>query len=207
MLTLPIFPLDLVVFPGEPIPLHIFESRYKQLIADCAPTEGERQYAPFGIVYQGENTENNLGCSVIVDEILHKYPGGELDIMTYGQKRFRCLEVQHENRPYLKTEISWVEDLDPEADSELRQSVLTLYDSFLKVVDVDDLTLERDTEQLSFEIAYRVNMEKELRLELLKSLSENERLEIVKVYLEETVPQIAQAKEFKRRVRSNGYFA
>ena len=206
MFKLPIFPLDLLVFPGEPVPLHIFEPRYKQLLTDCAPAAGERQYSPFGIVFQGEEGLKDMGCSVVVDEILHKYPGGELDIMTYGQKRFRCLEIQQEELAYLHAEVVWIEDSEPESAPGLRKEVLELYDDFLRVVEVEDLTLERDTEQLLFEIAYRVNMEKEFRIDLMQSLKENERLELVLAYLSETVPQIVKVKEFKRRVRSNGYF-
>lgn len=209
MLTLPIFPLDLVVFPGEPVPLHIFEPRYRQLLADSAPRAGERQYNPFGILYSPEEAEpSKVGCTVIVDEILHKYPSGELDIMTYGQQRFRCLKMLSDSEhPYAEAEISWIEDLQPEGEAALRLEVLELYRAFLKIVEVEDLTLDERAEQLSFEIAYRVNMEKEPRLNLLMSRSEDERLDQVREYLEETVPQIQEAKEFRRRVRSNGYFA
>jgi len=204
--TLPIFALDLVVVPGEPVPLHIFEARYKQLIADCAPQPGERQYRPFGISYTKKNQLHEVGCTVLVDEVLHKYPGGELDIMTYGHQRYRLLEAL-DDKPYLVGQVEWLPEPELEPDPILRPAVLTLYEQFLKAVDVKDQTLDPQSKQLSFEIAYRVNLEKIPKLELLEAEHENERLELLLIYLRKTVPQIQQAKLFQQRIRSNGYFA
>lgn len=206
MLIIPIFPLDLVVLPGEPVPLHIFEPRYKQMLADCAPAAGERSYQPFGILYAQKNKLNEIGCAVIVDEILHKYPQGELDIMTYGYQSFKLLEAYHE-KAYLTGLIEWIAEPEEVIDTPEREAVLTLYEQFLNLVEVYDSTLDPQTTQLSYEIAYRVNLEKQPKLRLLETFSENERLKLLRDYLEEAVPQIEQAKEFKRIVRSNGYFA
>lgn len=205
-ILIPIFPLDLIVLPGEPVPLHIFEPRYKQLLADCAPTEGQKQYQPFGIVYAQKTKLNEIGCTVVVDEILHKYPQGELDIMSFGSKRFRLLE-SHRDKVYLTGLIEWIEDQAEPLETQQRQRVLQLYEQFLTLVDVEDHTIDRKKEKLSFEIAYRIHPEKPYKLKLLQSLSESERLQILQDYLEESIPQIEQAKEFKRVVRSNGYFA
>ncbi len=204
--TIPIFPLNVVVLPGEPVPLHIFEERYKQLIADCAPLEGERQYQPFGISFSKKNLLNNIGCTVLVDEILHKYPEGELDIMTYGQKRYRLLETVQE-QPYLTGLVEWLVEPEEEPDQEGRAAVLALYEQFLEIVEVHDSTLDARASQLSYEIAYRINLEKAPKLELLETIGENARLKLLQNYLEQAVPEIEQAKEFRRIVRSNGYFA
>lgn len=206
MQMVPIFPLDLVVVPGEPVPLHIFEPRYQQLIADCAPHDGARQYRPFGISYARKNQLHNVGCTVLVDEILHKYPSGEMDIMTYGHRRYRLLET-HEDKPYLLGEVEWIEEEAVVPDPQLRASVLELYQKFLLAVEVEDHTLDRAASQVAFEIAYRVNLEKLPKLELLEAEHENERLELLHIYLCKTIPQIEKARNFQRRIRSNGYFA
>ncbi len=205
-IIIPIFPLDLIVLPGEPVPLHIFEPRYKQLLTDCAPTIGSKHYQPFGMVYSKSTKLNEIGCTVVVDEILHKYPQGELDIMSFGSKRFRLLE-SYRDKVYLTGLIEWVEDQEESVSVQQRQQVLDLYEKFLTLVDVEDHTIDRKKEKLSFEIAYRIHPEKPYKLELLEALSESERLRILQKYLEESIPQIEQAKEFKRVVRSNGYFA
>lgn len=206
MQTIPIFPLNIVILPGEPVPLHIFEARYKQLIADCAPLDGERQFQPFGISYSNKNKLNDIGCTAIVDEILHKYPEGGLDIMTYGHRRYRLLETFQE-QPYLTGLVEWVVEPDEDPELDCRAEVLALYEQFLGVVEVHDSTLDARASQLSYEIAYRINLEKAPKLELLETLSENARLRLLRTYLEDAVPQIEQAKEFRRIVRSNGYFA
>lgn len=207
MARLPIFPLGLVVVPGEPVPLHIFEERYKQLVADCAPLPGQKFYQPFGLTYAKDNKLNDMGCSLVVDEILHKYPDGQLDVMTYGQRRYRLLSTHEGLAPYLIGEVEWVEEVPEEPRADLRDGVLALYERFLALVEVNDLTLDFRSPQLSFEIAYRVNLEKLPKLELLETLGENARLEMLLTYLETAVPQIEEAREFRRRVRANGYFA
>lgn len=206
MPTIPIFPLNIVVLPGEPVPLHIFEPRYKQLISDCAPLPGERSYQPFGITFSQKNKINDVGCTVLVDEILHKYPEGELDIMTYGQQRFRLLET-YRDKVYLTGEVEWIDEDEEEVENEDRDVVLELYEQFLQVVEVHDLTLDARSTHLSYEIAYRVNLEKNPKLQLLETDGESARLKLLRGYLEAAVPQIEKAKEFRRIVRGNGYFA
>ena len=205
MPTIPIFPLNIVVLPGEPVPLHIFEPRYKQLIADCAPLPGEKQYQPFGITYSKKSKLNDIGCAVLVDEILHKYPEGELDIMTYGHHRFRLLETYRE-QVYLTGLVEWLVEPVEDVDEQTRKSVFELYQQFLEVVEVHDSTLDARSSHLSYEIAYRVNLEKAPKLQLLETEGENARLQLLLGYLEEAVPQIEKAKEFRRIVRGNGYF-
>ena len=208
MPILPLFPLSMVVVPGEPVPLHIFEERYKQLIADCAPTEGDENYKPFGLPYSQKDKLNTIACTVLVDEILHSYPSGELDIMTFGHQRFRILEViENSQTPYIEAQVEWLLETPLEISTSLKNEVLELYQAFLRAVEVEDTTLDENAEQLSFEIAYRVNLEKQPKLELLEAENEVQRLTMMRDYLNEAVPTIVQAKDFRQRVRSNGYFA
>lgn len=197
-----------MVLPGEPVPLHIFEPRYRQLVADSKPSADSEMYRPFGLPYSRQDKLNDIGCSVVIDEILHEYPSGELDIMGYGHQRFRLLElVDDSTAPYLEGRVEWLLEPESAVDPELREEVLALYGQFLRAVDVEDSSLDRDAAQLSFEIAYRVNLEKRPKLELLESESEARRLLMMRDYLKDAVPNIVEAKEFRRRVRSNGYFA
>lgn len=209
---LPIFPLNLAVLPGEPVPLHIFEPRYQKLLADVAPTVPEAEYAPFGIQYSRKQQLNEIGCAVVVQEILHRYPDGRLDILAYGTRRYRLLETQSAGpEDYLRGNITWLEDENPEevVSETLRTEVLKQYKRFLSMVDKDDSTLELPVKetQLSFTVAYRIHLELAPRLELLDTHSEVERLELLLTYLEHAIPKLQKTREFRRRVRSNGYFA
>src|SRR3989337_3290259 len=85
---IPIFPLSIVVYPGEELNLHIFEPRYKQLIEECAAAG-----KPFGIPIILNNQLSELGTLVDIKEVSMKYENGEMDIKTKGHKVFRILEV------------------------------------------------------------------------------------------------------------------
>ena len=209
---LPIFPLNLAVLPGEPVPLHIFEPRYQKLLADVAPVPPAEDYAPFGIQYSRKQQLNEIGCAVVVHDLLHRYPDGRLDILAYGTRRYRLLNTQSSGpEDYLKGTITWLEDEEPEENvsDALNAEVLKQYKRFLSMLDKDDSTLELPvkTTQLSFTVAYRINLELAPRLELLDTRSEVERLELLLTYLEHAIPKLQKTREFRRRVRSNGYFA
>lgn len=209
---LPIFPLNLAVLPGEPVPLHIFEPRYQKLLADVAPVPPAENYAPFGIQYSRKQQLNEIGCAVVVHDLLHRYPDGRLDILAYGTRRYRLLDTESSGpEDYLKGTITWLEDEEPEENvsDALNAEVLKHYKRFLSMLDKDDSTLELPvkTTQLSFTVAYRINLELAPRLELLDTRSEVERLELLLTYLEHAIPKLQKTREFRRRVRSNGYFA
>lgn len=211
-MQLPIFPLNLVVLPGEPVPLHIFEQRYQKLITDTSPRYSGDDYKPFGIQYSRKNQMNEVGCTVVVKDILHRYPEGRLDLLAYGEQRYRLLSTDHPAEgDYLTGQIEWLHDDDPEEEvsEALSKDVLTYYRRFLSIVDKEDVSLELPVQDrcLSFTLAYRINLEVAPRLELLDTHSEVERLELLLTYFEHAIPKLQKTREFRRRVRSNGYFA
>ena len=101
---LPIFPLELVLLPGVPLPLHIFEPRYKEMIAECL-----RQKKPFGIVRASSDGVADIGCTAEIMSITKKYDDGRMDILARGVERFEVIEVNQE-RSFLQAEITVVED-------------------------------------------------------------------------------------------------
>lgn len=205
-IRIPLFPLALVPLPGEPVPLHIFEPRYKQLVADCAPAPGSQEYQPFGIQYTQQKQLHELGCTVVIHQILHKYPDGQLDIMTLGQQRYQLLEVLEE-RSYLTGRVRYFDD--PESERmpapQLLQQVLQTYETFLQRVG-SKAWLSATEPRPSFQLAALLNPETEIRLQLLEMRSENQRLELLHNYLETLLDRLEKAQEFQRRVRSNGHF-
>jgi Lon protease-like protein len=119
---IPLFPLELVLFPGAPLPLHIFEPRYKEMIAECL--EHDR---PFGMVRAKDNSLSAIGCSASILNVLKKYEDGRLDIAAEGLQRFEIKEVNQE-RSFLQAEVTYFED-EPSmpGESEL-DSVVQLHD-------------------------------------------------------------------------------
>ncbi len=117
-LLLPLFPLDLVLLPGVPLPLHIFEPRYKEMIKECL--DEKRQ---FGIVRAKEEAFVNTGCTAEIINVLKTYPDGRMNILVEGQKRFEILQVNQE-RTFLQAEVFYLEDEeDPAAKPEVEMAL------------------------------------------------------------------------------------
>src|ERR1700686_31484 len=103
----PLFPLEVVAFPGSAIPLHIFEDRYKEMVgeAEAAGTE-------FGIVLAKDGGIVNAGCTVVVESVLKRYPDGRFDVLTRGQRRF-LIKSLDQDKDYLRGEVEYFNDEDP----------------------------------------------------------------------------------------------
>jgi Lon protease-like protein len=126
---LPIFPLELVLFPGAPLPLHIFELRYREMITECM-----EQKKPFGLVRARENAVAEVGCTAVVINISKQYEDGRMDIDTRGKQRFSIVELNHD-RPFLQAEVTWFDDDEPALPSQAEaETAIELHEQFLEVL-------------------------------------------------------------------------
>ena len=113
---LPLFPLQVVVFPRTELPLHIFEDRYKEMVGEAI-----RDSSEFGIVLAKEEGIVNAGCTVVVDKVLQTHPDGRMDILTRGIRRFEIVMLDQE-KAYLRGEVAYFDDDQPEpAPSDVRR--------------------------------------------------------------------------------------
>ena len=117
---LALFPLEVVLFPGMALPLHIFEPRYRQMIGECLT-----RHEPFGVVLETAAGRTEVGCSAAIERVVNRYPDGRLDILTEGKQRFRILTTD-EGYPYLRATVEWLEDAAEDLASE-RAEALDLY--------------------------------------------------------------------------------
>ena len=101
---LPLFPLEAVLLPGVPFPLHIFEPRYKEMIEECLAEQ-----TPFGVVRSQDEGVSEIGCTAEILAVTKKHPDGKLDIVTQGKRRFEVLEVNQE-RSFLRAEVLYIDD-------------------------------------------------------------------------------------------------
>ena len=197
---LPIFPLSLVLLPGMPLPLHIFEERYKEMMADVIPQESE-----FGIVLAKDEGIVNVGCTAAVQKVLERYPDGRLDLIAMGLRRFE-IESLDENKSYLRATVGFFDDEEERRPS--RQLLLKAQAAYQKL-----LTLEKpsvavepdfDGSRLSFQLAQYIQ-DVDKRQTLLTLRSEVERLE----YLIKAVPgyvfQREQIALAQRLAPTNGH--
>src|SRR3954468_11289354 len=117
----PLFPLGLVLIPGELVPLHIFEERYKLMIGECLEQESE-----FGIIWLSDDGLKDVGCSARITRVLERFEDGRLNILVEGTHPFR-LTRRIEDLPYPAGEVEPLTDDDDETDEEALEGARTRY--------------------------------------------------------------------------------
>lgn len=199
-MKLPLFPLQSVFYPGETVPLHIFEERYRQLINDC-----REEAITFGIpVYI--NDKMVFGTEVQLVEVVNTYEGGEMDVVCVARQVFRILtfENQMAGKLYAGGEVEFLE-FDHDADESLRKEVLRkieeLYD--LMAVQLPEVSLEKFN---SYAFAHKMGLSFEQEYELLQLTNETERLEYIKSHLNNTITILNQINKTKAVIEMNGHF-
>ena len=188
---LPIFPLELVLLPGVPLPLHIFEPRYKEMIAECL-----EQKKPFGVVRASSHGVAEIGCTAEIMSVTKKYDDGRLDILTRGVERFEVIQV-NEDRSFLQAEISVVQDED-EPDTPAAQMVtqaVRLHAEIAKLAGAEPTGADEHAGNLSFLLAGSLPLDLDFKQSLLSTLSEAKRLEAVVGYLEAVLPGLRRASK------------
>jgi Lon protease-like protein len=198
---LPLFPLRVVVFPRTPLPLHIFEERYKEMVGEAI-----REKSEFGIVLAKDDGIVNAGCTVVVKEVLKTYPDGRMDILTRGVRRFEILGL-NEDKAYLRGEVQFFDDDDSgPAPAELREKALAQYHRLQEAGELQTSEPEAADEQLSFQLAQAVDDLDFLNV-LLRNRSESQRLEQLTDYLTRQVPKLRAAARMRKLAPLNGHGA
>jgi len=161
---LPLFPLQVVLLPGAELPLHIFEDRYKEMIAEVI-----RDRLEFGVILANEKGIVNTGCSAMIDKVLREYPDGRLDILARGRRRFEIMRLNDE-RTFLRGSVEFFDDEEetPLAP-EIRQRAIDGYN------EISRETVDLDKPQLSFRLAQPVS-DLGFRQSILTSRSEADRM-------------------------------
>ncbi|MFN2453272.1 MAG: LON peptidase substrate-binding domain-containing protein [Pyrinomonadaceae bacterium] len=212
---LPLFPLSVVLFPGVPMPFHIFEPRYQQMLADARagdnligvsyfdPNASERDSPPTG----------HLGCVAEITET-QTLPDGRSNIMTLGLVRYRVEAYVERGDPYLVGEVSFFED-EPEDERLLARHAREVSDLFARIaLAVRTLNDERarlpelpdtDPERLSFLIAAAMEIDPEIKLELLETRSTSERLLRLGDLLQRAVKDYEERARIHPIAKSNGH--
>ena len=198
MTELGLFPLPLVLLPTEQVPLHIFEERYKDLIAECLDDEAE-----FGLVYADEAGIREIGTRAAVLEVLTRFEDGRMNILVEGRGRFRLLELTG-GRTFQTGETTPLEDLDDLADADTEERARALFDRLRELTSSEIQMPEPGTPRLSYVLAARVELAAEAKLELLAETSENVRLERVCELLEEAAVAVERQRTAAERAAANG---
>ena len=198
---LPLFPLELVLFPGMSLPLHIFEPRYKEMIRLCLE---HRQ--KLGVILALQEAIPRVGCSAAIVKVVRRYDDGRMDILTVGQKRFRVVKLL-EDLPYLQGNVDVLADeeestLEPDSSARLRK----LYEEIFSRVNgrAAEALEEEPGFPLSYEIAAELPLALDYKQKLLEMLSEGERRKSLADHLESWLPKLKRLDEVKRKAAGNG---
>jgi Lon protease-like protein len=196
---LPLFPLDVVLFPGTALPLHIFEPRYKEMIGESLSDK-----APFGVVRALEQGIAEIGCTAEIREVTKRYEDGRLDIMTHGQKRFEVLQLDRE-RSFLRAEVVMHPDEPGEAEREETERAIKAHQEILTLVGAGEAAFSADQSSLSFQLAGSLPLDLDFKQKLLSTLSERERMHELAVYLEGILPSLSRAARAREKAAGNGH--
>ena len=202
--TIPLFPLGLVLMPHIPLPLHIFEERYKLMIGECLAEDRE-----FGIVYFNATAIQTAGCTARILKVIKHYDDGRLDILTHGQRRFRIKEI-YDNKVYLEARVSFFDDEELADDSgcqDLADNGMALLKQFTSILESQegyDLTEEMDFKSISFLIAGCEGFDQEEKQRFLEMTSTRERLKKSVESLENIIERMKITAKIHKIIGGNG---
>jgi Lon protease-like protein len=207
-MLLPLFPLELVLLPEEPLPLHIFEDRYREMIGEClrAQTAGFGRQE-FGIVLAKGQEISNVGCTAQVVSVTRKYNDGRMDILTVGKRRFEIL-LTNEEKSYLRASVEFFDDegSDTPGETEAENAIRLFQEVMRKLRQASDMPVQllQPYRYLSFRLASALPLALEFKQQLLSLRNEPERLQQVVRSMRQLAQQIEVVQEARKKAGGNG---
>lgn len=198
---LPLFPLGLVLYPSEQVPLHIFEARYRKMMRYCLEND-----AVFGIIFFDEGKMAEVGCTARITRILERYEDGRMDMLVTGEQRFRVLNM-YDDEPYLTADAEALDESDEPVQKDVQQRLITQHMRLLELAGRTVRPNLYDYElNLSYIIAPNAGLTPQQKQEVLELQKENQRMEFLINHLESLIPQVERIEEIRRKIQSNGHF-
>jgi Lon protease-like protein len=201
-MKIPLFPLDAVLFPGAALPLHIFEDRYKQMIAGCL----ERK-EPFGVVRARSEGLAVIGCTAAIVTVLQRYSDGRVDILCKGGDRFE-IEMLDNTRMYLQAEVDTFRDDGQEATRSEREQCLALHFEVTELAagDANPAALQLDLDQpISLMLAWMLPVDLDFKQMLLGCRSDAERTAKLLSFYNAVLPKLRRGAQTSRAAGRNGH--
>lgn len=195
---LPLFPLGIVALPGEALPLHLFEERYKQLGAHCIAEDRE-----FGIVLTDDDGPRTVGCAVRITDVLQEFDDGRLDIMTRGTRPFRVIE-EHHRHAYASAAVEFLDDESEALDHDAAAAVRQAYASLATQATDHEVSPAELMAASAYDLAASVDFAPDVKQQLLESRSENARLRQLLSLLRAALKRLEFADLAQVRGASNG---
>ena len=196
---LALFPLDVVLFPGTPLPLHIFEPRYKEMIGECL-----EQKTVFGVIRAQETGLADIGCTAEILAVTKTHDDGRMDIVAQGRERFELLEVNQE-RSFLRGKILYVADETEKPTPAERDHAIELHRQILALANAQQDLPEGEEPPLSYQLAGSLPLDLDFKQKLLGLRSEAQRIQTVIEYFEGILPNLRRAVVIQKKAGGNGH--
>jgi Lon protease-like protein len=193
-----LFPLGMVLLPGEQVPLHIFEPRYLELIGECVEEQRE-----FGLVLADDEGMRQVGTTAAVLEVTQRFDDGRFDIVVEGRERFRVV-AETEGRAFATARVSPLEDGDEGPTEDEAERALEAYRKVALEAEAEVEEPGPEVESLSYWLAARVDFGPEVKQELLELRSERERVVRLAELLDRAREALRWARMARTRAQTNG---
>jgi Lon protease-like protein len=193
-----LFPLDVVLFPGAPMPLHIFEPRYRELISECLAEK-----KTFGMVRTRESALAEVGCTAAIVNVVKRYEDGRFDIVIQGRQRFEIEELNQE-RSFLRGEVIFFEDEPSQVSKSDTETVIQLHQQLFDVLG-QHVEFEKKYDSLSFQLAHELPVDMDFKQTILEMKSEAERVETLIEYYRATIPKVEMTLRARDKASGNGH--
>jgi len=194
----PLFPLALVALPGEVVPLHIFEERYKTMMEHCLAEESE-----FGIVWLADDGLREIGCACEITEVVERKDDGQLDILTRGTRPFQVVE-REDQLPYPAGTVTFLHDRDEPLDDPVAALARETYAELVERATDNRPEALLLAQMTAYDMAATVDFGLEAKQGLLDLRSENARLRLVTRLFRAAMKRIEFVSHAQTRARSNG---
>ena len=203
-IQIPLFPLPVVVFPGEALPLHVFEDRYKEMLQFCLATTPPRLIG-INLVSEGKEI-TPIGCAVRIDRIVNQYPDGRVDVLTVGTERYE-LERMVRTKTFAEGMVRFLPDSRATEPIKNQQKAIALHGKLLELVKGSPPTHNfSEDAAVSYALAHDAGLEMQDRQALLELRAEQERIDFLIEYFHRILPTVLEREELQERIRANGYF-
>lgn len=196
---LALFPLDVVLFPSAPLPLHIFEPRYKEMIGELLEAQ-----QPFGVVRSTESGIEQVGCSAEIVAVAKRYEDGRMDIVTEGRERFEVVNIDM-GKTYLRGEVNFFADEPERPAPKDVDRLLELHKEMLELMGASSEDLEDDDAQLTLTIAATMPFELDMKQKLLASRSEPQRVAALIEFYTSALPGVRRSVKARKKAGGNGH--
>jgi Lon protease-like protein len=199
-MKIPLFPLDVVLFPGASLPLHIFEERYKEMIGICMEEE-----TTFGVVRAQQEGRAVIGCTARIVRVIQRYKDGRLDILCQGDTRFE-IEMLENSRTFLEAEVDFFEDDGAVATRELREECAALHFETLELAGIEVATMHLSLDgPISFALASALPADLGFKQQLLNMRSDEERTERLRDFYQTVLPKLRTTVNAVKGSGHNGH--